>query len=252
MRLPGANFSMTTILSNFRLAILAALAAMNCIAAAQASPLKFNAITIDAGQVYVIGNGTSGTSLALPPPLVFQVGTITIAETGFADLQSNVLIVASTPFSTVYGYVFNGFGGGTWLGNSGPPGTGGGIGSSTAANDPTGLTGLGIINNAEAQYTVFQGVSLTAGTETLVKYTYYGDANLDGDVDAADFALMGTGSGWYHGDFNYDGVVDATDYDLYNLSSEALHPTPEPTTAALVFGGVAFLVSRRRRNGATN
>ncbi len=239
---------MKTITSNFRVAILASLAAINCLAAAPASPLKMDAISINAGQVYVIGNSTS---LALPQPLVLQVGTLSIASTGFLDLQSNVLIVQSTPFSTVYGYVVNGFGGGTWLGNSGPPGTGGGIGCSTAADDPTGMTALGIINNAEAHYTVFEEVSLTLGTESLVKYTYYGDANLDGDVDAADFALMGTGSGWYHGDFNYDGAVDASDYYLYNFSSAALHPTPEPTTAALVFGGVAFLVSRRRRNGAT-
>ena len=234
---------MKTILSNFRVAILAALATVHHIPPAKASSINIDAITIKAGEVYVLG---SGPSLGLPPPFVVVTGTISIAPTGFVDLLSAVLIVQSTPFSTVYGYVVNGFGGGTWLGDSGSE-PGGGIGSSTAANDPEALTAVGIINNAEANYTEFHGVSLSLGTETLLAYTYYGDANLDGDVTAADLALMGTGSGWYHGDFNYDGAVDASDYDLYNSSFETLHPAPEPTSAILVIGGAVLLCSRRRR-----
>ena len=229
---------MTTILSNFRVAILAALATVHCIPPAKANPINFDAITIEAGQVYVIGSGPSFT-LPPPSPLVLVVGTITIAPTGTLDITSNALIAYSTPFSTIYDYVVTGFNGGTWDGF--------GINSSTAANDPEGLTALGIINNAEANYTEFQGVSLSLGTETLVAYTYYGDANLDGDVTAADLALMGTGSGWYHGDFNYDGAVDAFDYDLYNSSFDTLHPVPEPTSATLVVGGAVLLFSRRRR-----
>ena len=173
---------MTTILSNFRVAILAALATVHCIPSAKASPINIDAITIKAGEVYVLG---SGPSLGLPPPFVVVTGTISIAPGFFVDLLSAVLIVQSTPFSTVYGYVVNGFGGGTWLGDSGSE-PGGGIGSSSAANDSEGLTAVGIINNAEANYTEFHGVSLSLGTETLVAYAYIGDANLDGDVTAAD------------------------------------------------------------------
>jgi len=51
------------------------------------------------------------------------------------------------------------------------------------------------------------------------KYTYFGDANLDGKVDGSDYSLVDSGygnhrSGWDNGDFNYDGVVDGSDYTL--------------------------------------
>jgi autotransporter-associated beta strand protein len=56
-----------------------------------------------------------------------------------------------------------------------------------------------------------------------VKYTWYGDANLDGVVDADDYALLDRGNargltGWVNGDFNYDGVVDSGDYLLTDTS----------------------------------
>ena len=56
----------------------------------------------------------------------------------------------------------------------------------------------------------------------LVKYTYAGDANLDGVVNAGDYIQIdnnvsvhgGALTGWYNGDFNYDGVVNGDDYTL--------------------------------------
>jgi hypothetical protein len=53
----------------------------------------------------------------------------------------------------------------------------------------------------------------------LVKYTYYGDANLDGQVDGSDYTKIDNGfnnhlTGWINGDFNYDGAVDGSDYTL--------------------------------------
>lgn len=59
------------------------------------------------------------------------------------------------------------------------------------------------------------GVSLVT-TDVLVKYTYLGDANLDGSVTAADLSRLLGGvrghlTGWANGDFNYDGVVDGDD-----------------------------------------
>ena len=59
----------------------------------------------------------------------------------------------------------------------------------------------------------------------MVKFTYLGDANLDGIIDAVDFAQLdaswlrdastghtGTGFTWLQGDNNYDGVINATDF----------------------------------------
>ena len=54
-----------------------------------------------------------------------------------------------------------------------------------------------------------------------IKYTLLGDANLDGAVNGADFAIMATNfnkavlaghSGWDEGDFNYDGSINGSDF----------------------------------------
>jgi Bacterial pre-peptidase C-terminal domain/Bacterial Ig-like domain len=60
-------------------------------------------------------------------------------------------------------------------------------------------------------------------SSTPVKFTRFGDANLDGVVDnTSDYDLWSSGfahgkGGWINGDFNGDGVVDNTsDYDLWS------------------------------------
>jgi hypothetical protein len=72
-------------------------------------------------------------------------------------------------------------------------------------------------------FTTFDGQSVNDG-DVLVKYTFVGDANLDGVVDAADYEQIDNGfnsqgtatalSGWFNGDFNYDGVINGDDYTL--------------------------------------
>jgi hypothetical protein len=59
----------------------------------------------------------------------------------------------------------------------------------------------------------------TVSLPVLVKYTYYGDANLDGKVDGSDYSRIDNAAlnhltGWSNGDFNYDGVIDGSDYTL--------------------------------------
>jgi hypothetical protein len=107
----------------------------------------------------------------------------------------------------------------------------------------------------------------------LVKYTYYGDANLDGIVNGADYQQIDNGFGMHltgrsNGDFNYDGVVDGSDYSLidntYNQlsargasplaliaspTSITTSPAPEPTTLALLgLGAIGQLRLRPRRS----
>ena len=116
-------------------------------------------------------------------------------------------------------------------------------------------------------------------SDVLVKYTYYGDADLNGHVDGSDYSIIdnsalqeaSTGnpiSGWSNGDFNYDGVVDGSDYTLidnaYNsqgaaLSAEVAATTaqiagasgssavPEPGTIGLLGIGAVGLLGRRTR-----
>ena len=88
-----------------------------------------------------------------------------------------------------------------------------------------GLTTLGvgeasnILGLTGAQTGLFSGQTVDA-TTVLVKYTYAGDANLDGAIDGGDFGVIDNfiqvpgASGYFNGDFNYDGVVDGGDYGI--------------------------------------
>jgi hypothetical protein len=79
----------------------------------------------------------------------------------------------------------------------------------------------------------FDGQSTNDG-DVLVKYTYFGDTNLDGVVNASDYLAIDSAynhnqailanpganpgayleAGWANGDFNYDGVINGDDYTL--------------------------------------
>jgi hypothetical protein len=144
----------------------------------------------------------------------------------------------------------------------------GGIFSSTAA--ATKGTALAVAENTTGSgYTAvssFDGQtlasdSITAGT-VIVKYTYYGDLNLDGTVTSADLAMMGSGAqGWIGGDLNYAtdangnyDVVTSDDYALfmlglaqYNASHVTLgSPAPEPTSLGLIALAAIPMIRRRR------
>jgi hypothetical protein len=130
---------------------------------------------------------------------------------GQLDLQSNDMLVhgGSSAFSTVSSLIASGYSNGVW--------TGTGIISSTAAASTTRLTALGVILNSSG-FSSFDGASAMT-TDVLVKYTYYGDATLDGKVDGSDYSRIDYGclnhlSGWSNGDFNYDGDINGSDYTL--------------------------------------
>ena len=135
---------------------------------------------------------------------------------GIIDLSDNDMDVQGGSLANITNQIKQGYNGGRWNGI-------GGILSTSAAADTTHLTALGVIQNNQSGVgsvhgsNPFDNFSPNAG-DILVKYTYYGDANLDGKVDGSDYSLIDTAyladkshptvTGWYNGDFNYDGVVN--------------------------------------------
>src|SRR5207253_8074627 len=96
------------------------------------------------------------------------------------------------------------------------------------ASDSLGLSGT--------QTALWNGQTVDA-TAVLVKYTYGGDANLDGLINVDDYGRidfnvgMGTG-GWFNGDFNYDGKINVDDYGIIDYNAAAQGP-PLAATASV-------------------
>jgi autotransporter-associated beta strand protein len=97
-------------------------------------------------------------------------------------------------------------------------------GTLTANGDFDGLpTFLAVSEAADLGLSSFNGIAVDE-TAVIAKYTYVGDANLDGQVDALDYeridlAIGNSGVfGTAQGDLNYDGNVDALDYEQVDLN----------------------------------
>src|SRR5204863_4408706 len=95
-----------------------------------------------------------------------------------------------------------------------------------------------------------------------LRYTRYGDANLDGTVNTTDFNLLASNFGatnlkhWFQGDFNYDGAVNTTDFNLLAGNFGQSVPdgavalgaiVPEPGMTSVVVGAVLLGLRRRVR-----
>jgi hypothetical protein len=171
-------------------------------------------------------------------------GTLEVGDGSYADIRAKVM---------------QGFNGGDWRGD--------GITSAAAAADARNSTTLGLLDDADA---------------VLVKYTYYGDANLSGLIELDDLQrfLAGyddatTTATWAGGDFDLSGSVDRADFDrlfaglqgqryataaLYAaledfVASEGisvdLTAIPEPSSLALIAMAGGAVVQRRTRRERT-
>ena len=114
--------------------------------------------------------------------------------------------------------------------NLGPGGAGAwdgtGITSATARANAARNTALGVLAGEEYSSVggngTFDGEAY-ATADTLVKYTYNGDANFSGSVTFDDYVRIDVGfnqqrTGWLNGDFNYSGSVNFDDYVLIDVT----------------------------------
>jgi hypothetical protein len=139
-------------------------------------------------------------------------------------LNDNAMIVdwtGSTVLSTVHGYVTTGRNGGAWNGNSGI------VTSMSPAIAPNFLRTLGV---ADAVNVPTYGAAPTASwrgqtvdkSAVLVRYTYTGDATLDGSIDGDDYFAIDAGfpgaSNYFQGNFDYTGGVNADDFFLIDAN----------------------------------
>ena len=232
-------------------------------------PLVRNLVSLNVSGSVVVAAGNHATRQLI------SIGALSLASTGLIDLSDNDLLLQAaggTGLSQLTSMVKQGYASGGWQGVTG-------ITSSAAAGNATHLTALGVVLNDNgattntALITSFDGAGTIDG-DVLVKYTYYGDTNLDGKVDGTDYSRIDNGyldklTGWFNGDFNYDGVIDGSDYTLidnaYNtqgaiLASEVAGPSatataqiagssavPEPATLGLLGIAAVGLLGRRRR-----
>jgi hypothetical protein len=222
-------------------------------------------LTISPGATFALAKGS--TTYAMP----FS----TLTNNGAVDVQTNAAVFNGGIYNIaqISAEVAAGYNGGAWNGSNSSIGV---ITSSTAAADPKHLTALGVIVN-DSTGTAGMGTAImnsldgtpTSDGDILVKYTYYGDANLDGHVDGSDYTLIDNGfnnhlTGWHNGDFNYDGVIDGSDYTLIDnafntqgasLAAEIAGATaqisasavPEPASLGLIGICAIGLLGRRNR-----
>ncbi len=156
----------------------------------------------------------SASQLKLSGHLYGSISALALGSDSTLDLVRNSLVIDynpadGSPLPTVTAAIISGRNGGSWNGT--------GITSSAAATDPIHATALACAEASTLGIGSFNGVALD-GSDVLIKYSYYGDANLDGQVDISDLGVLATSwqtsAAWSGGDFNYDGFVDISDLGL--------------------------------------
>ena len=229
--------------------------------------LRTPRLNVNAGTMRVAPSGGAAASVSVVPQLV-------LADGARLDLSDNKLITA-TPAGTATGGVYAAGSVHRMVQTAYQESSWSGPGLTTSMEDATtGLTTIAIATGEQIGVSTFGGQSI-APTDTIAFYTYGGDTNFDGKLDADDYGtidfnvlLPGPIDGYYNGDFNYDGVVNADDYgviDFNILAQTTPFPTggdagssaglagvaavPEPASLSVLGLAAASLLGRRRRRG---
>jgi hypothetical protein len=183
--------------------------------------------TVAIGSLTLASNAMA--SLSPTASVLLSTSTLSISSNSTLDIGNGLVDVTSGSLSTINGYAASGYNNGQWNGVTG-------VVSSVAASDSTHLTAVAVVQNNQGGSPVLTsfgtGFTVTPGaSDILIRYTYYGDADLSGVVDGSDYsridnANLAHATGWFNGDFNYDATLNGSDYTLidnaYNTQSASI------------------------------
>jgi hypothetical protein len=228
--------------------------------------LRTDTANLDGAVTIRTDGGSAGAS---------KVETLSMSATGKLNLKNNDLVVGTGSVGTVRGLIKTGL-----LGTSG-------ITSDVAT---PAIHGFGYAAGNNPNLSPLLGTSLSGQTfdsdSVLVKFTYRGDADLDGDSDLDDLGFWAnsfTGdlgnpvnpvTFWTQGDWDYDGDTDLDDLGFWSstftgdlgggglsvyapdapegavaaLAAMGITAVPEPSTTSLtIIAAFATLQNLRRR-----
>ena len=241
--------------------------------AVEVKNVRASGLNVSAGTVKVLaGGGTAGTS---------NVANVTVTGTGKVDLTNHDMVVPysgaspigtwnGSAYTSIHGAVSSGFNNGAWDG----PGILSSIGSPNGA-----LTGIAVAEASDVldfsggPTQLWSGQTVDA-TTVLLKYTYVGDLDLNGELNGDDYFYLdshvlqsGSVFGYHNGDIDLNGEINGDDYfwlDSNILAAQANGPimggsgamsaslsaVPEPVSLGILALPAIVLSRRHRRSGA--
>ncbi|MDX1962768.1 MAG: hypothetical protein SFX18_06420 [Pirellulales bacterium] len=255
--------------------------------------LRQNSVSLDVGSIpdptrlQITPNGGGALGLMIVNNTLANLGSglpgLNIGNDAILDLHDNDLIVYyegnaadPNPLATITQYIDNYYNFGIATGSGVP------VIGSTVVDLSGGSRVIIAVDNANSQFgdignpfydqTLGNSTLGTGFNQIIVRFTYPGDYNLDGQVDGADYVVVdsnlgastpGLSGGWTLGDGDFDGVVSAADYLPIDsnfgsgvgspLAQPAVAAIPEPSVwflAGIIGGGVALANWRRKHFSA--
>jgi hypothetical protein len=201
-------------------------AAVNVSATQRIGPL-----TVSGGTVRVQGATVGSIVLTTTGLNVTGAGRINLF-----DEQMIVDYTGASPVEHVRQRVASGYNGGAW--------NGAGIMSSNAADISRRAVGFAESADLFTSFPATFGGQSVDNTSVVLGYTYYGDANLDGQVNLGDFNRLAANFGqggrrWAHGDMNFDGTINLFDFNQLatNFGSAGMSPEMRRTLEEQLTGG---------------
>lgn len=165
---------------------------------------RVGAVTIGGGGLVTLGGGAG---------VVLTMTSLSVTGSGRFDLNDNDAIIdytGASPLASIQAQLTSGYNSGAWNGS--------GIMSSAAADPNTALGYAEATDLFSSFPATFSGQSVD-NTAILLKHTFYGDTNLNGNVSLDDFDRLAanfgsTSAAWSQGNLDFDTDVDLMDFNL--------------------------------------